>query len=70
MDENDIILYKKKYLPESRHKEEIMGLMQKERDEGRREGRKKGAASTLRRLLSLKFQKVSSFAFFCKSISL
>ena len=58
LDENDIIMYKKKYLPESGHKEEIMGLMQKEREEGRHEE----AASTLRRLLSLKFQKVPGWA--------
>ena len=62
LDENDIIMYKKIYLPESGHKEEIMGLMQKERDEGRQEGRQEGAASTLRRLLSLKFQKVPVWA--------
>ncbi len=66
LDEKDIILYKELYLPKSSHKEEIMGLMQLAREEGKREGRREGrfeeAAETLRRLLSLRFKTVPDWA--------
>ena len=42
--------------------EELMGLMQMAREEGRQEGRKEGGLLFLRRQLGIKFKKVPDWA--------
>ena len=66
LDENDLILYQEQYLKDSRYKEELMGLTQMVREdgkkEGRQEGRQEGTILTLRRQLGIKFKTVPEWA--------
>ena len=54
LDESEIERFETKFLPESRYKEELMGLNQKLRKEERRQ--------VLHRLLTLRFQKIPDWS--------
>jgi len=58
LDEAEIIRYREEYLPESPHKEEIMGLIEL----GRKDGRKEGEILMLRRQLARRFGTVPVWA--------
>jgi len=58
LDEEEMVCYREEYLPRSPKKEEIMGLIEL----GKREGRKEGEARMLRRQLTRRFGKVPVWA--------
>ena len=58
LEESEIERFEKEFLHASRYKEELMGLNQKLREEGREEGQKQ----LLHRLLTLRFQKIPDWA--------
>ncbi len=62
LDESEIERFEKEFLPESRYKEELMGLNQKLREEGRKEGRKEERKQMLHRLLTLRFHEIPDWA--------
>lgn len=70
LDEKGFQEYREKYLPQSRHKEEIMGLMKMMREEGRQEGIQigisqgisQGELAVLKRLLVRRFGPIPAWA--------